>query len=145
MVSAHRHSGARAFCSGALPPRPCGPAPTRLVVARFRRLRLLNRGRMRFAHGIRPPPLGRPRCLLRGFAPAALRSCPHGLGRGSVSSASPPQPWADALRALYPPTATRAPALFAQGLCPRGPAGLPHGLGRGSVSSASPPPPWADA
>src|SRR5687767_15010053 len=113
------------FCSGALPPRPCGPAPTGLVVARFRRLRLLNRGRMCFAHGIRPPPLGRPRFLLRGFAPAALRACPHALGRGSVSSASPPQPWADALRTWYPPTATRAPALFAQGLCPRGPAVLP--------------------
>jgi len=48
--------------------------------------------------------------LLRGIAPAALRACPHGLGRGSGSSASPPHPWADGLRPFYPPTTTRAPA-----------------------------------
>jgi len=39
---------------------PFRPAPTRLVVARVRRLRLLIRGRMGFAHFIRPPPLGHP-------------------------------------------------------------------------------------
>src|SRR5687768_16963421 len=55
--------------------------------------------------------------FFRGSAPAALRACPHGLGRGSASSASPPQPWADGLRPCLgigqqdPPTAThQAPA-----------------------------------
>ena len=48
------------------------------------------------------------------LCPAALRACPHGFGRGSASSATSPQLWADALRACIeqqdPPIANRTPA-----------------------------------
>ena len=57
---------------GLPPPRPCGPASTGLVVARSRRLRLLDRGRIGFAsrldNRIRPTPLGRPGCSGSGLA-----------------------------------------------------------------------------
>ena len=48
--------------------------------------------------------------FLWGLRPHGLAACPHGLCRGSASSAEPPQPWADGLRPFYPPTATRRPS-----------------------------------
>jgi len=53
--------------------------------------------------------------FLWGLRPHGLATCPHGLCRGSASSAEPPQPWADGLRPFYPPTATRRPS--GAGLC----------------------------
>src|SRR5688572_29249898 len=69
--------------------------------------------RVRFAWGF----------LHGGFAPTALRACPHGLCRGSVSPEAGETVGAWASPILF---AHRLSApVFTWGLCPHGPAGLP--------------------